>query len=252
MGPAKDGTDGRRRVDAKDDHAVPQRRNVGHDDVDNVHEPQVADPEERVGGGVRLDVAARGLHDHAEDDEEEHGEETLDAAPDIDDLGNGRAGHAVHDGGDDGSRREEAVLVEGGDDIGYQVALHGLEEGFDELDEPEARGPVTRSTPKLPWVCHLQAEYPDQALLGPHLGDGLDLLHAVLLELHILAALGLLLVVLGEFSGALLGRQLVDVRHHVEGRLGDGLVPGADDCCHMREVYGTGSRGEGRKRKRWT
>lgn len=100
LGTSKSGGDDGSRVQSKQDHSVSKTRNVGKDDSDDVSQAQMANPVEGVGGGVHLDVVGGGLHDHANGYKEEHEQETFDAAPDINDLGNSQVANASHDGGD--------------------------------------------------------------------------------------------------------------------------------------------------------
>ena len=140
LGAGKGGSDAGGGVDAKDDHTVLEGGHVGGDNVDNVQQAEVANPVEGVGGGVHLDVDAGGLHDHAEDDEEDHGAKTLDTAPDVDDLGNGQLGDAAQDRGHDAGGGEQAVLRKGRGDVGNQVALNTTKERVDEAQEVEPGG----------------------------------------------------------------------------------------------------------------
>lgn len=116
------GDDGSR-VQSKQDHSVPKTRNVGQDDGDDVSQSQMTDPVEGVGCGVHFDVVGGGLHDHADGYKEEHEEETFDAAPDVDDLGNGQVANASHDGSDNAGGGQETVLAEGRGDVGDETAL---------------------------------------------------------------------------------------------------------------------------------
>lgn len=79
----------------------------------------MADPVERMAGCVCFDVFAQGFEDHADDDEQDHEQEAFAAAADVDDFGDGELADAGDDGAEDGGYGEEAVLVEGGGDVGY-------------------------------------------------------------------------------------------------------------------------------------
>lgn len=101
LGPAKGRGNGGQLQQAKEQHAVAQRRHVGVDDLDDVLHANVADPVDGVCGGKHLDVDARGLHDHADNDEDNHDGKALGAAPNVNDLGNGEVAHAAEDHGQD-------------------------------------------------------------------------------------------------------------------------------------------------------
>lgn len=98
----------------------------------------MADPVEGVGGGIGLDVAAEGLHEHADGDEAHHAEEALDAAPDVDDFGDGQGRAAAEEGGDDADGAEEAVAGEFRGDVGVEVGLGADDEHVDDGDNVES------------------------------------------------------------------------------------------------------------------
>lgn len=85
----------------------------------------MANPVEGVGCGVGGDVLADGFHDEAERHDEEHEEEPLDSAPDVDDFGDGEGGYAASDGGYDSCGAEETVGVECGGNVGCEVGVDG-------------------------------------------------------------------------------------------------------------------------------
>lgn len=136
-GASKGARNSRCAVEAKHDHAVAEGRHIGEEHVNDIHHADVAGPVKSVGADVRLHVLACGLHDETDEDEGEHGDEALDAAPDVDDLGEGETRAAADDGGDDADGGEEAVLAELGRDVGAQGALDGEGEHVDERDEVE-------------------------------------------------------------------------------------------------------------------
>ena len=131
--------DGGRPVDTNDQHTVPERRHVGEHDVDDVEKSDVANPINGVGSSVGLDVLAGGLHDAADDVEDEESDEARVAAPNVDDLSDGELAGAAEDGGDDADGGEEAVLAELGGDVGVEVALDRDEEHVAEGDEVQPR-----------------------------------------------------------------------------------------------------------------
>lgn len=98
----------------------------------NVAQANLADPVERMTRCVGLDVLAEGFEDHADDDEQDHQQEAFAAAADVDGFGYGELADAGDDGAEDGGYGEQAVLVEGGDYVGYETAVDGVEEGVDE------------------------------------------------------------------------------------------------------------------------
>lgn len=180
LGPSKGGGNQGRRVDAKHDQPVPQGGHVGEHNGDDVPDAEVADPVEGVRGGVHLDVDAGGLHDHADDGEEEHDEEALAAAPDVDDLGNGQVPDTTEDGGDNAGGGEEAVLGKGGCHIGDEVALYVLQQRVSEADEVQPGRLASGVQERRCGV--VQDEHDDEQSRGPDSGDGLDTLDTGLLE----------------------------------------------------------------------
>ena len=71
----------------------------------------MTNPVKHVRSCVHLNINAGGLHNHADDDKEHHEDEALDAAPDVDDLGNGEVGDAADDARNDGGCGEERMLA---------------------------------------------------------------------------------------------------------------------------------------------
>lgn len=139
LGPAKGRGNGGQLQQAKEHHAVAQRRHVGVDDLDDVLHADVADPVDGICGRKHLDVDARGLHDHADNDEENHDGEALGAAPDVNDLGDGEVANAAEDHGQDVGDAQQAVRLEAGRDVGSEGTLHALEQSVDEADKVQAR-----------------------------------------------------------------------------------------------------------------
>ena len=124
------------RVQGEDNHTVLESGDVGHEDVDDEAEGNLSNPPEDLRGRVHLDAVASGLHDHANDDEDERPDKPFHAAPEIDNLS-----HAEGDDTADNSRgnaddREEAVLRERGGDVWRQRPLDGAEHVGDETYEP--------------------------------------------------------------------------------------------------------------------
>lgn len=79
--------DRRRAVDAEHDHTVLQSRHVREHDIDDVQHADMTSPIESMGGEVGLNVLADGFHDHADNDNEQHEQETSNSTPDIHDFG---------------------------------------------------------------------------------------------------------------------------------------------------------------------
>lgn len=92
----------------------------------------MAGPVQGVGADVGLHVLASSLHDETDDDEDKHENETLDTAPDVNDLGQGQGTAAAENGSDNADAGQETVLVEAGCDVGVEGALNGDEQGVNE------------------------------------------------------------------------------------------------------------------------
>ncbi len=107
-------------VDAEHDHSILERSHIGQHDLDDVEQPDMSDPVERVRGRVHLDCGAGGLHDQADKDQDQHEQEALDSAPDVDDLGQGEFRRAAQDHRDDADDGEQAVFAERGGDVRVQ------------------------------------------------------------------------------------------------------------------------------------
>ena len=84
-------------VETKDNRTVLESRGIGQDDGDDVDQSEMTNPVDCVSRSVGLDVLTRRFHDHANNDEKEHGEEALASAPDVDDLGNCEVRHSAND-----------------------------------------------------------------------------------------------------------------------------------------------------------
>lgn len=139
LGTSKRRRDGGGIVETHDDQSVTQGGGVGNNHVDNIDETKMADPVQRVSGGVHFHVLAGGLHDHADNNEENHGAKAPDTTPDVDDLCDGKGADTTEDGGDDARGRDEAVLGESGCYVGDEVGLDGLKETVDKGDKPDTR-----------------------------------------------------------------------------------------------------------------
>lgn len=125
-------------VDANEQHSVLQCGDIGEDDGDDIDDTDVADPVDGVGSGVHLDVDTRSLHDHTEDDEEKHEQETFDTAPDVDQLGDEQVADTAKDGSHDAGGTQKSMLRKGACNVRDKGALNGLEKTVDEADEIKA------------------------------------------------------------------------------------------------------------------
>lgn len=101
LGASKRRRDGRRIVKTHNDQSVSKSRGISNNNIDNIDKTKMANPVKSVRSGVHFDVLAGGLHDHADDDEENHGAKAPDSSPDVNDLCDGKGADAAEDGGDD-------------------------------------------------------------------------------------------------------------------------------------------------------
>lgn len=123
LGAGERNSNSRSAVDAKHDHAVPQRGHVGKHDIDNEHHTKVTNVVERVRRHIRLHVLASGFHDHSNNGKQNHDEEALRTTPDIDDFGNDELAASREDGRKNADDVEKTVLLERGRNEGVQGAL---------------------------------------------------------------------------------------------------------------------------------
>lgn len=86
-GAGKGGSNSGSSVDSENDHTVLESCHVGSHHVDDIQETDVTSPVENVCCDVGCDILGHCLHDHADQDDENHAEETLNTPPDINDLG---------------------------------------------------------------------------------------------------------------------------------------------------------------------
>lgn len=94
----KCGTDEWRLGKGEGEGSVPQPGGIGDEDVEDVVEGLVADPEDRVTGGVRIRVVTGGSDDKPEGVDAEEDEEALGTTPEVENLGDGQAEHTPDDG----------------------------------------------------------------------------------------------------------------------------------------------------------
>lgn len=125
-------------LNTKEDDSVSQSRHVGQHDGDDISETQVADPVQCMASSVGGNILAHSLGDKTDDHENDHGDKTFAATPDVDDFGNGQVAYASENGGDNVGCGKEAVLAEGRSDEVLEVACHSTLELVNEGDEVEA------------------------------------------------------------------------------------------------------------------
>lgn len=87
LGTGESGADGRRVVDTHDDQSVAESSGVSDDNVNDIDETEVANPVERVCSSIHLDAVTCSLHDHTDNNQENHGTEAPDSTPNVNDLG---------------------------------------------------------------------------------------------------------------------------------------------------------------------
>lgn len=137
LGASKRRRDDGRLLNAKENQSVPQSRQVGEDDGDDVAQAEVADPIQGVTSGIGGHVLAHALGDHANHHEDNHDDKALATAPDVDDFCNGQCTDAAEDRGHNVSGRKQAMLAKGRSDEVLQIALHRLLELVDKGHEVE-------------------------------------------------------------------------------------------------------------------
>lgn len=81
-------------VETKNNRTVLQSRRVGQYNSNDIQQTKVTNPVYGVSRCVSLNILTRRFHDHANDNEKQHGKETFASTPDIDDLGDGEVGHS--------------------------------------------------------------------------------------------------------------------------------------------------------------
>lgn len=172
------------------------------------------------GGAVSGKVAAGSHHGHTNGGKDDHEEETLSSAPDVEDLGQGNVDSSSHDVGDSADDGHDGVRLPLARGVGGQgVENLGLET-VDEVDEPHATRGVSISNPPNKQESDSLDEDGNQRPLGPGECDGLGGPHTML---------GILSGSIAEVD--ILGRDAV-VGLFVGGRTGDcdgvlsGLVVG--------------------------
>ena len=125
---------------------VAERCRIGQDDRNNVQETDVTDlrrlartkaniatmmkstyPVDSVCGCISLDVVACRFHDRSHDDKQQHAEETLDTAPDIENLGDEEVANTTRDRSNDADDRCQSVLAERRSNVWVEVGLYGGE-----------------------------------------------------------------------------------------------------------------------------
>lgn len=131
-GTSKGARDRRGVVETKDDHAVLQSSHVGQHNVNDIHHTEMSNPVQSVGSDIGFNVLASGLHDLAENDDQEHEGITLNAAPDINDLGESELGGATENGRHHAGTGQKAVSLEQGGNIGIECSLDRCQEHVDE------------------------------------------------------------------------------------------------------------------------
>jgi hypothetical protein len=104
--------DARGLVEGEDDHAVLESGHIGHHDGVDIEDTDVPGPVQYVPGNVCLNVVACGFESHADENDEQHNEETLDTAEDIDELGHGKRNAASERARHDTSNIEKTVSAE--------------------------------------------------------------------------------------------------------------------------------------------
>ena len=117
----------------------------------------MANPVDGVCSGIHLNIYACSFHDHTNDNEQQHDEESLASAPNIDDLSNSQIAYTSQNCGDDTGSSQQSMLRKGRSDIGYQITLHGLEESIDEGYEVE---PTIAVSEMLILFTHLVDSWP--------------------------------------------------------------------------------------------
>lgn len=125
-------------VDAEHDHSIFKRSHVGHHDVDDVQDPKMSGPVERVCGHISLNILSGGLHNQAYCKYNKHKNEALNTTPDIDDFGKREFGGASKNCRDDADACKKAVPMELRCDIGVEGGLERCYENVDEGDKVQS------------------------------------------------------------------------------------------------------------------
>lgn len=90
-----------------------------------------------MGSGICLNVFAGCLHDHADSDEQQRADESLQAATDVDGLADAEQDHTADDSSGNVDGRQQAVLPKGTRHVRVQRTFDGSQHGGDEGDEPK-------------------------------------------------------------------------------------------------------------------
>ena len=93
-----------------------------------------------MGGGIGLNVFAGCLHDHADSDEQQRADESLQAATDVDGLADAEQDHTTDDSSGNVDGRQQAVLPKGTRHIGVQGTFDRSQHSGDERNEPKTIG----------------------------------------------------------------------------------------------------------------
>lgn len=99
-------------IKGEDDHAVLQSGHIGHHDRVDIEDTDVSGPVQDVPGNICLNIVACGFESHADKDDEQHNEEALDTAEDVDKFGHGKRNAACECAGHDASNIEKTMSAE--------------------------------------------------------------------------------------------------------------------------------------------
>lgn len=148
----------------------------------------MTNPVDGVGSGIHFDVDASGLHDHAQQDKDNHDEESFASAPDINNLGNRKVADATGNRRQDFGNTQKTVLAEGGKNVGAERTLNALKKLIDKGDQVESAARLLAS-------CKVQEEmgkdaqnkHKNHRVLGPDGRHGLNSTNTIL---FLLGAIG--------------------------------------------------------------
>lgn len=121
-------------------------RRIGDEDPERIINAVVAYPVEDLGGGVCLDVFARGHHDEADRQEHHHQQEALWSTPDIEDLCQWQLAEPTNDLGENARRSSQRVKRKITRDIWSQGVRDLLLHRIDEVDKENAGQEVSATS----------------------------------------------------------------------------------------------------------